>query len=117
MMYCIDFACNDDQGNFSGRVDAIRVDDLLQLEGDPLRLALGVQTIIEGMSVRARSYIQWHGNVVWDAIQLDEHDTARLLEHLRRNHWTVIEGDTYLVAAYDSGMDDMAVALQKVRPQ
>ncbi len=116
-MYAISLACNDDHGNFSGRVDAIHIDDLLQLEGDPLRLALGAQTIIEGLAVRARGYIQWYGNWCWDAIKLDEHDTARLIEHLRRKHWTVLEGYANLVAAYDSGMDDMMVALQKARAQ
>ena len=114
-MYRISLACNDTSGNFAGRVEAIQVDDLLQLEGDPLRLALGVRTIIEGLDVRAHGYIQWLGNIMWDAIRLDEHDTARLLEHLRRKHWTVIEGDAALFHAYEDGMADMAAALQKAR--
>ncbi len=112
-MYTISLACNDDGGNFAGRVDAITIDDVIQLEGDPLRIAIGKTTIIEGMVVRARGHTTWYGNMMWDAIRQDAHDTARLLEHLRRKHWTIIEGDAALFNAYDTG-GDMAAALAGV---
>lgn len=104
-MFTIHLACNDEHGNFSGRVEAIQIDDLAQFEGDALTYTPGAWPVIEGLRVQSHGEQHWVGNICWDAIRLDLEDTNRLLALLHRNHWTIIEGDYELFAAYDRGCD------------
>jgi hypothetical protein len=104
-MFNIHLACNDLNGNQSGRVDAIQIDGLAQFEGDALRCTLGAWTDIDGLRVRSHGRMSWVGNMLWEVIRLDLEDTARLVALLHRNHWTIIEADYDLYTAYDRGLD------------
>lgn len=104
-LFTIHLACNDENGNFAGRVEAIQIDGLAQFEGDALTYTAGVWPQIDGLRVQSHGYSHWVGNIMWDAIQLDLDDTNRLCALLYRNHWTIIEADWQLFEAYDRGCD------------
>lgn len=112
----VDLACNDDSGNFAGEVEAITIGDLCQLEGDALDCTNPAyqQITIDGLVFWSHGYIQWHGNMAWDAIRLSLTDAARLLTHLRTQHWTILEGDARLFASYDRGHPITAELLEEV---
>lgn len=101
----IDLACNDDRGNFAGGVEAVQIGDLAQLEGDPIDCTDPTRSTvtIDGLAIESHGYIPWHGNMAWDAIRVSLVDAARLMTHLRARHWTIIEADSRLFAAYDHG--------------
>jgi hypothetical protein len=101
----VDLACNDDRGNFASGVEAVSIGGLAQLEGDPIDCTDPTRSTvtIDGLTLKSHGYIPWHGNMAWDAIRVSLSDAARLITHLRARHWTIIEGDARLFAAYDSG--------------
>lgn len=112
---CVDLAVNNDAGNFSGRLDAVAIGDVAQFDGDPLTAALapGPHVItIEGCELRYYRSITWHGNMAWNGYEMTIAEAARLLETLRRNHWTCIEADARLFDAYDRGAALEAVLME-----
>lgn len=113
-LICVDLAGNNDAGNWQGWIEAVQIGDVIQLEGGDLACSIpdARAVIIEGMSVQSHGYIPWHGNMAWDAVRVSLADAARLLEHLRRKHWTVIEGEATLFQAYDDGAP-LEAALRK----
>jgi hypothetical protein len=111
----VDLACNDDRGQFASGVEAITIGDLCQLEGDPIDCSdpARSEVTIDGLTLHSHGYIPWHGNMAWDAIRLSVADACRLIAHLRARHWTIIEGDARLFAAYDQGAAITAERLQE----
>lgn len=102
----VSLAGNDDNGNWIGTVDAITIGDLCQLEGDALDCTNPAyqQITLDGLALWSHGYIPWHGNMAWDSIRLGLSDACRLLTHLRTQHWTILEGDARLFAAYEGGL-------------
>lgn len=111
----VSLAGNDDNGNWSGSVEAITIGDLCQLEGDALDCTNPAynQITIGGVVFWSHGYIPWHGNMAWDSIRLSLTDAARLLAHLRAQHWTIIEGDARLFRAYEDGQAISAEQLEE----
>ena len=111
----VDLAGNNNAGDWSGNVEAITIGDLCQLEGDALDCTDPAyqQITLDGLALWSHGYIPWHGNMAWDGIRLTLHDAARLLTHLRTRHWTILEGDARLFAAYDEGVAITAEHLEE----
>jgi hypothetical protein len=107
-MFNVQIACNDDNGNQTGKIDAIQIEGIAEFEGDALSYTPGRWPLIEGLRVQSHGEQHWVGNWCWDAIRLDLEDTNRLLFLLHRNHWSIIEGDWALFQAYDRGCDCLA---------
>jgi hypothetical protein len=111
----VDLAGNDAGGNWSGKIEGVQIGDLAQFAGDPLDCTDPAwHTIgIAGLVLESHGHIQWHGNQAWDAIWLSLTDAARLINHLRMQHWTIIEGDARLFWVYDAGGAMTAAMLEE----
>lgn len=104
-LIAVDLAGNDDNGNWSGTIEAVTIDYLCQLEGDALACTDPTQrtVTIGGIALTSHGHIPWHGNMAWEAIRVSITDVCRLLAYLRTQHWTILEGDARIFAAYDNG--------------
>lgn len=111
----VDLACNDDRGNFASGVEAVQIADVLQLEGDPIDCTDPSRhtVMIDRLALESHGYIPWHGNMAWDAIRVSLTDACRLIAHLRNRHWTIVEGNARLFAAYDDGQPITAGLLEE----
>lgn len=117
---CVDLAVNNDAGNFSGELAAVSIsagsplENIVQFDGDTLTAELfpGPHVIkVAGCELRYYRSIEWHGNMAWNGYEMTIADAARLLETLRRNHWTCIEADARLMDTYDRGESMEAVLM------
>jgi hypothetical protein len=116
LLIAVDLACNDDRGQFASGVEAVQIGDVLSLEGDPIDCTDPTRSTvtIDGLALESHGYIPWHGNMAWDAIRVSLDDACRLIAHLRARHWTVLEGDARLFAAYDDGRPITVEVLEEV---
>lgn len=111
----ISLACNDDAGHFAGAVDRITFGlDLADLEGDPLTCTEPSfrRITIDGEAFISMGHIPWYGNICWHGVRLSLEDAVRLLETLKRNHWSVTDAESGIYRAYERG-DGLEAALRQ----
>lgn len=92
--YTVMLCCNDERGNFTGRVEQVSIGDEIHLEatGRAPTLRFEPEFIKVGRArFDCRSHQTWVGNVFWDAVNMDEVAAANLVEHLLSLGWTITE--------------------------
>jgi hypothetical protein len=102
-------ACNDYRnGNFQGFIEQVQLLDLIELEGDPLRVSFSrgpknpLLVVEPGLLIQTYDHKEWVGNWCWDAVRLSIPDTFQLLEHLRAQHWSCLEAEVSLMDAWEN---------------
>lgn len=121
MTIAIGLCCNDDHGNFAGKVDAINVRALdLQLEcpmweGHSCRFDKQSQRVkISRRWFAYQYYREWVGNWAWDEIEMDLAEASRLLNYLRKLGWTWSAGYTEACEMWDSEEDITAEGIEEI---
>lgn len=97
-IYSVMFCCNDERGNFTGRVEAIEVGEEIRLvwpsdRAPTLRFRDSTPPTVQvgRRNYPCRGRQCWVGNVCWDATSM-EADTAHLfVDHLLASGWVVEE--------------------------
>jgi hypothetical protein len=99
-------AVNDHRnGNHTGQVDQVEVDDLIYLEGEPVSCNVNERQNLEVDNLRfyLENYNTWVGNICWDCATLESADIAKIVNYLRLIGWDCTEAETSLFDAYHDG--------------
>jgi len=97
--FCVMFCCNDDYGGFSGRVEAVEIQDEIRLVCSKAALPVMKwceQSRYTSVQIGRRSF-PCHsrqvnvGNIFWDAASMTETQARTLVQHLLETGWTVEE--------------------------
>lgn len=95
MVYRVMFCCNDDRGNFAGRVEEIEVGDLVRIVAvnAPTFRVLPRDQIKIGRRYYATrgEWSEWVGNIFWNSVSMREEEALRLVRELLANGWAVEE--------------------------
>jgi len=103
--------CNDEQGNFTGLIDCIelqetRLDylDLETMEPIGLRVKFGQNKAYWGVPdplwLPYSKHIKHVGNLLWDAIDMHPKDVAELFELARRFGFDMTQGEAEIFEAW-----------------
>lgn len=90
--YRVTFCCNDDRGNFTGRVSDIHVGREIMLSGS----SRAVRFLSDGVKVgkhtySCSNYSVWTGNLFWDSVSMSTASARLLVETLLATGWKVEE--------------------------
>lgn len=106
-MIKLHFACNDDNGNHTGIVEAVEIEDVIYLEGEAVSLTLGQHNIINiaGLSFDISGYSRYIGNICWDCATLETAYAATIINYLRTLGWFCTEAESKIFDKFSSGQD------------
>lgn len=96
----VDFACNDDAGDFSGYVSGIQIahgDILIDLEpvaGDRRLVVDAGGFLLAGKVFEHMGRIRWSGSLVWDGLWMTVDEAARMLVWLHRRRQRLFQMTT-----------------------
>lgn len=92
-MIRVSFCCNDDRGNFSGRVSEIIFGDRdLVIEGGPVLMRRdGEMVKVNRIWIAGSEWTTWHGNIFWDSCLITVTAAKRLAKWLLARGWKVTE--------------------------
>jgi hypothetical protein len=116
-------ATNDpDNGNFTGRCDAIDIaapgaEIVMELRSDrPLSVTrLGRRNLRLGhTSQRILGYSTWVGNWCWDMVTVDVRTAVKIINYLRQRGWQCEAGERELYDLYTDGYDLTPADLERV---
>jgi hypothetical protein len=93
------FCCNDDRGNFAGRVEAIEIHDEIRLfspKATPPVMKWTERPAYTNVQVGRRAFScrnhqAWVGNWCWDTATMTEKQALLLIKHLLETGWVVEE--------------------------
>jgi hypothetical protein len=86
------FCCNDDRGNFTGRVEQVEVANDIRLVGLPRKMAVMPTMVkVSRHTYECSDFVPWVGNIFWDACSMSESEALRLVRDLITSGWTVEE--------------------------
>lgn len=88
--YRVTFRCNDDRGNFTGRVSDIHVGREIMLSGSSRTLRFLSDGVKVGRYIYTCSdYSVWTGNLFWDSVSMSRASARCLVEDLLAAGWMV----------------------------
>lgn len=91
-VYRVMLCCNDERGDFTGRVESVEVSDEIRLSGPARTLRFLDDRIKVGRrTYPCRDRAVMVGNVFWDAVSMAEGAARELVEYLKASGWTVEE--------------------------
>lgn len=92
-MIRVAFCCNDDRGNFTGRVDEIIFGDHdLVIEGGPVLMRRDDDMVkVSRIWSAGSEWTVWHGNLFWDSCEMTVTAAKRIVKFLLRRGWKVTE--------------------------
>jgi hypothetical protein len=91
-MISVLFCCNDDRGNFTGRVDCVEVANDIRITGLPRKLEIrDGRAKVSRHEYPCHDVVPWVGNIMWDGCSMSLTDARRLVRNLIDSGWTVEE--------------------------
>lgn len=94
----IDFACNDEHGNFTGRAERIQIGDLslectLLYGGVKFQAVAGQKVRVGRVVVPFSGYAYGVGNWCWDGYWIADEDVLKIIHYLQKQkYWHCEEG-------------------------
>ncbi|MEM7196698.1 MAG: hypothetical protein AAF402_17365 [Pseudomonadota bacterium] len=104
----VHLCCNDpDNGNFTGRIEAIEIGPNLSLYAAthaPRLVYLDRKIRISGQTFEIVSHKEWYGNWCWDFVRMPGADVIRLMNFLNPKGWlSVDEAEERLYNLWSAG--------------
>ena len=115
----VDFACNDERGEFTGKAERIEIGELslectLLYSGVAMRAdALTKRLWVGRLRMPYKAYKYGVGNWCWDGYDLYEPDVLKIINYLeKQKYWTCNEGPSEL---YEKFNRKQAFTLEELR--